>query len=288
MTKFVTATDALVLSPIEWPDAPDKLQDVFDDFARTVVGLRDNRLVGVWDERRLIVAHARSPATEFFATPVLRDGWTLPTFVPAEWGGHVTLELIAAYFSSEWLLWGREPSWGARLLFRDDPVIVEDGLLQGVELPATFPLVDPLRDTLAPDEEGILPLAPELDGRWAGLLTPWENTDAFLGGSRPGSAWLDRRMAKAVAPSDRQWWEIRGLREADDALRYGPEMWAPRAITLYLGWHAYAVGAAGDVGRCQACGRPTTRDRRYCADSACSRARAAERQRRHRAGSLAK
>jgi hypothetical protein len=60
-------------------------------------------------------------------------------------------------------------------------------------LPAKWPLVGPLRDTAAEDDQSSLPVAPELDGPWAGLFTPWEHTDAFLAGIRPGESWLLRR-----------------------------------------------------------------------------------------------
>jgi hypothetical protein len=151
---------------------------------------------------------------------------------------------------------------------------------------AKQPFVDPLRDLAAPDSSEWLPLSPELDGEWAGLFTPWENTDAYLGGTRPGAAWLARRRLPAIATGIRLWWELRGWRDTGDPERYRGQWNESIPITAYLGWPAYLIAAAVETVLCENCGRVTIQGRRFCGGRECDRARAVARKRLGRSAAL--
>lgn len=284
MTKSVTATDVLVLSPVDFPEKPEDEAEIFDGFARVAVGLAECQLAGGWqDDGSPLMAHRGAPEPIFRATPLLRDGFTGPGWLPDSWEGRITLSIIGGYFAAEWLLYPREPDWGVHIPF-DEVTPVEDGLRTRGTVPVKIPHIDPLRDGARPDDETDWPVRPELSGEWAGFLTSWEHVDGCLAGHRPGLAWLQRRIAHAVAPTGRVWWELRGLRDAGDVGRYGPQMWGrPTTVTLYLGWPAYFIAAAGETSRCEGCSRTAIRGRRYCAAPDCARARAAQRQRVSRA-----
>ena len=254
----LTSTDALILSLLDWPDGPHELPEVFDAFARVVDSIASGTgSVGAIDEGRLLVGHASAPELLFRATPILADGWVAPSMVPDAWHGHLTRSLLAAYFRSDWLMWPREPSWGAQMPFADGPQRVGQALEVGLLNPAKRPFIDPLRDLAGEDGPEWLPLSVELDGEWAGLFTPWESTDAFVGGTRPGAAWLARRTLPATATGIRLWWQLRGWRDAGDAERYRGHWEDSLPITVYLGWPAYAVAAASDTVPCANCGRTT-------------------------------
>jgi hypothetical protein len=57
VTKSVTPTDVLVLSPEQVPDDPKDVPEVFDAFARTLVALQAGMLAGRWEDGRLLLTH---------------------------------------------------------------------------------------------------------------------------------------------------------------------------------------------------------------------------------------
>ena len=278
MTKFVTATKSLVLSPVTWPSTSAGLADVYDAFGRAVVGLVNDEIgLGVAGDRR-ILAHKASTQAPFYFVPLLRDGSTMPNLVPPVWAGKITRAIVAAYLRAEWLLVRREPSWGAHLLF-GETTSVDDELHVRAQVGASLPLIDPIRDIAGEDDPSLIAVRPELAGDFAGLLTDWEAIDGCLIPAQPGEAWLDRRMARVVAASGRWWWEIEGLRDADDAERYRGEWSYPMLVSVYLGWPAYFVAAAGATTRCPNCGRTSIQGRFYCGAPECDQARAIDRKR---------
>jgi hypothetical protein len=282
VTKFVTPTDALVLSP-SWPRDPDGLPEVFDAFARVVAGWEPNEIVAVLEGGVLLVVPKWAPEVAFRLIAVTRDGSTVPGLVPTAWAGRVTREVIVSYFAASWQLFERQPGWGVHLPFsRISPT--SNGLRVEAELPAKWPLVDPVRDAARVDTESEWAILPVLGGDWAGFLTGWENVDGFTATLKPGAAWLARRTASAISPTGRLWWEIRGLHDANDGHRFEGEWARPVAITLYLGWPAYVLAAAGQTTPCEACHRAAIQGRRYCGTLGCNRARATERRRRSRSG----
>jgi hypothetical protein len=286
VTKSVTPTDSLVLSPLDWPEGPEAVPDVHDAFARAVVGLREGRVGFCWDGGQPLIAHEEAPELMFRIATLLRDGATAPYMVPDAWQGKITREIVASYFATEWLLYQCEPGWGAHASFGE---IREagDGIDVHTSLPAKLPLVDPLRDTAGVDDESYLPLVPVKAGEWGSLLTPWENVDGLLATHTPGQAWLDRRTAQAMVPSDRWWWEVRGWRDGGDGHRYEDMERHPISVTVYLGWPAYVIAAAGKTTRCPQCGGARIQGRQFCRAPECDRARAAERKRVSRAGAEA-
>lgn len=208
----------------------------------------------------------------------------MPLLVPQAWAARVSRAIVAEYLAAEWLLYTREPSWGAHMRF-DEVTPVEDGHNVRSVRPLKLPLVDPLRDVVQVDDESTWPVRPELAGAWAGLLTAWEHVDGLLATKTPGQAWLARRTARAVVPGDRWWWEVRGWRDARDSHRYSGMDWRPLDVTVYLGWPAYFVAAAGPLRKCPACGRRVIQGRRFCGSDACNRARTTDRKRVSRARS---
>src|SRR5664280_2506568 len=150
VTKPVTPTDALVLSPVDFPEKPEDEAESFDGFARVAVGLAERQLAGGWqDDGSLLMAHRGAPEPIFRATPLLRDGFTGPGWLPDSWEGHITLSIIGGYFAAEWLLYPREPDWGVHIPF-DEVTPVEDGLRTRGTVPVKIPLIDPLRDGARP------------------------------------------------------------------------------------------------------------------------------------------
>jgi hypothetical protein len=280
----VTATDVLVLSPVEWPATPDELPGIFDAFLRAVAALEGGRIAFAWEDGVPLLAHPASPEPMFRPTPVLRDGWTTPFLVPSAWQGQISRAHVADYFVAEWQLFPREPSWGAHSSFEDVTPAGEGLRVRTVMLPK-LPVVDPLRDTAAQDDESMWPVTPELAGDWRSLLTTWEHVDGLLASKTPGSAWLARRSTRAMVSSDRLWWEIRGWRDAGDGHRYSGMEWHPVSVMVYLGWPAYFIAAAGKTTSCPACAKVTIQGRQYCGTVDCNRARAGARQRTSRAAS---
>ena len=168
MTRSVTTTDALVLSPYGWPASPTDAAGVLDAFARVATGLQEDDLSMARVEEGLFVAHGSAKRELFRAIPLLRDGFTLPEVLPDAWQGRVTRELVAAYFRPEWRYAPREASWGAH--HTHAAVRRVAGVLE-VELAnaATRPFVDPLRATAHPDDERHVPLSVRLVGAWEAL-----------------------------------------------------------------------------------------------------------------------
>jgi len=280
MGKALTTTDALVLSLLNWPEGPHDLPKVFDAFARVVDGIStDVGVLGCVDGGDLVMAHVSDPETMFRATPVLADGWAPPTMMPATWHGRLTRSRLAAYFRSEWLGTPCEPSWGAHMLFASPPREVGDSLVIQMENLAKRPLVDPLRELAAEDTPEWLALSVQPDGEWAGLLTDWEGTDAFLAETQPGAAWSAARTRRVICPAPKHWWQLRGWRDAADSRRYCGQWEEPIPITVFLGWPAYAVAAAVSTAPCDSCGKATIKGRRFCGGPECNRARAIARQR---------
>jgi len=284
VTKSVTPTDALVLSPVGLPEDPARAKDVFDVFARAVAGLEDGLLATGWQDGMRIVAHASTVEPVFRPTPLLRDGTTFSDLVPELWDGRVTRDVVASYFDAGWLLRPRERGWGVRT------EIVEgfwEGLPQGsyMRVRTDWPLVDPVGDAAQFDDEAVDPISARKPEPWDGLLTDWEHRDGYFGGVAPGTAWLARRSAHVRALDGRWWWQLRGLREGSEPVRFRGQWDEPVAVSVYLGWPAYMCAVAGTVTRCAACGvRFTIGGRRYCGSTDCVRARASDRQRIRRRG----
>lgn len=145
VTRFVTRANALVLSPIEMPERPEALPDVFDAFLRAAAGLRDGTLGAAWDEGTFYAIPRMDPHVLFRATPLLRDGTTLPAVLPPSWAGRVTPERVAAYFRSTLAYFDREPSWGAQMPYAS---VARVGDVLEVRLAdvARKAYIDPLRD----------------------------------------------------------------------------------------------------------------------------------------------
>jgi hypothetical protein len=282
MRKSVTATAALVLSPTELPEDPARLPDVFDAFARVVEGLEHNELAWRSKDWPLSVRHPGDPDHVFRATPLLPDGRTAPTYVPRACRGRVTRQVVAEYMTAGWALYPRAPSRGMRIPFTW--IDYERHMTWSV-VPARLPLIDPVRELMQEDDETVLPLTAGVTGDWAPVLTAWENLDGLMGLKTPGEAWLRRRMARTVAAYRGFWSIIEGFHDADDGARY-EGMWGdPLVVTVYLGWPAYFISAAGEITSCPACSRVTIQGRRYCGTLDCNRARAAARQQTSRAAS---
>ena len=149
---------------------------------------------------------------------------------------------------------------------------------------AKQPLVDPLRDLAAEDGPEWLAMSVEPIGEWSGLLTDWESTEAFVSGSQPGAVWSAARTRRVICPEAKHWWQLRGWRDAGDSTRYRGHWEEPIAITVFLGWPAYAVAAAVETAPCEGCGKATIQGRRFCGGPECNRARAIARQRVSRSG----
>ena len=282
MTKFVTPTAALVLSPTELPEDPARLPDVFDAFARVVVGLEHNELAWRTKDWPLRVRHPGDPDHAFRVTALLRDGRTAPAYVPRVCQGRVTRQVVAEYMTAGWALYRREPGRGMRIPIT---VIDRERHMTWSVVPAKVPLIDPVRELMQEDDETVLPVTAGVTGDWAGVFTPWENLDGLMGLKTPGEAWLRRRTARTVAPFRGFWSIIQGWHDVGDGARY-QGMWRdPLVVTVYLGWPAYFISAAGETTSCPACAKVTIQGRQYCGTVDCNRARAAARQRTSRAAS---
>lgn len=280
MTKSVTATAALVLSPIEVPEDPARLPDVFDAFTRVVAGLERGEPVWRPTDWGLQVTHPKDPDVRFRATPLLRDGRTWAAAVPRTCAGRVTRQVVAEYMAASWAFSRREPGRGMRIPFT---VIDHERHMTWSVIPAKGPLIDPVRELMQDDDETVLPLDVGVTGAWAAVFTSWENLDGLMGLKTPGDVWLGRRTARVVASSRQFWSMIQGWHDAGDERRYRGQWSEPIAVTAYLGWPAYLIAVAGVSGRCPACGCTTVQGRRYCGVPACDRARAAKRKRLSRA-----
>jgi hypothetical protein len=276
VTKFVTPTAALVLSPTESPDDAARLPDVFDAFVRVVSGLERNELAFRPADYGLLVRHPKDPDHPFLATPLLRDGRTWPGCVPGACQGRVTRQVVADYVAAKWVLRPREPGRGMRI-----PFTFVDTATHSTwsVVPAKAPLVDPVRELLQDDDERVLPVAVGVTGDWAAVFTPWENLDGLMGLKTPGDAWLARRTAHVLASSRYLWSTIEGWYDAGDCDRYRGHWHEPIAVTAYLGWPAYLIAAVGRTSRCPVCDRTTVQGRLFCGAIECNRTRAVERQR---------
>jgi hypothetical protein len=226
--------------------------DIHDAFTRAVAALEEGVVALCWENGQPLIAHVDAPELMFRMTPLLPDGATVPHVVPDAWRARITPAVVASYFNARCISYEAEPGWGAHLPFGE---IREDGDELDVTtfIPAKLPLVDPLRDTAGLQDEHYFRLTVGKEGEWGTILTAWENLDGFLGTTTPGQAWLDRRTAQVVMPGDRVWWEVRGWRDAGDGNRYLAMGSRPIGVTVYLGWPAYIIAAAGKTTRCPQC-----------------------------------
>lgn len=282
MTRFVTALDALVLSPCTAPERPEQLPDIVDGFDRVAARMETGRVEHDWTDEGVVVFDPADHDLAFRLTAVLKDGFVYGPHVPASWCSRISLDMVAAALDPVFRFADRPRGWGAHV-----PIVLCRDVNGGVEtlsrLPGRLPLIDPLRDSARLDDASVIPVAVEATGQWAALCLPWEHLDRFLAGGRPGEAWLRRRTRTMLMPSGRWWWELEGLRDAGDSRRYAGMWTEPRRGIACLGWPAYFFLAASPLHRCRACGGPTIAGRQYCGTPDCNTDRAAARQRAARA-----
>ena len=276
MTKSVTrraltATDALILSPVDAPRRPDVLPTIFDDFERGLFGIEAGRLYGSREGGRMCVCASPEPSEDrpvYALTAVLADGRTDPGVVP---GGRITRDLVAAFLRCRLSVYDRDPSWGVR---SDIRAVREDGRVE-TRFAVHLPLVDPIRDGARRDDDRVLPVAVEYPEPWRRFFGPWEHLDGLLGSADANRHWMERRKRPVQARGSRAWWEIRGIHEKEDPDYYHGLWPEPRRVVAYLGWPAYLLDAVGAVGRCEHCRARTLAGRRYCGAGNCKRERAA-------------
>lgn len=272
VTRALTGTDVLILSPVYPPARPENEPAFFDDFERCVKIFESGRMYWTQEGGRVCLAaraHLRAGDPLYAVTVILRDGRTDPTILP---GGRVDREMVAQFVSVPIEIYGRPPDWGVRTKgFQLGP----NGSFSA-DIPVPVPLIDPIRDGARLDDDTVFPICFGFPDPWRGVLTAWEELDGALGRADPNEAWLRRRQVTTL--------ELQGWHEEEHTSRYEGMWREPRQITAYLGWPAYLLDVASPQGTCDECGGATVPGRRFCVDPACRRVRAAARQRSSRAG----
>lgn len=275
MTRFVTPTSSVVLSPAYPPEHPDDLPKVFDDFERTAHALERGEILYGYARGR-ILARPSEQGTVYCLTPLLEDGFTLPELLPEQWKSRITKDIVAEFMRAEFSVHVIPPRWGAGM----EMVVRAD---HRFELSTTVdtPLIDPFRDALVGGDDLPFSIQTRMYPPWDSLLTQWEHIDAFFGRTDPEETWFRRRVRRLVCHSGRWWWELRGLQKENDAGRY-EGMWRESLdVTAFLGWPAFFLQAAGHVSDC-VCGRKAIEGRVFCGAPECNKERARLRQRESR------
>jgi hypothetical protein len=181
VTKSVTDTDAIVLSPYGELATPRDLPRVHDQFQRIVFGLQEGRQFSDTAARLYLYAGPTDAKAPFVATPLLRDGKGLPEWLPAEWRGMVTPESAAAFARAIPSHIRGEATPGRWGLHGDVEVTSATpealSLLWGVRLPA----IDPMHDVAEYDTPKSYPALITYPEPFDDLFTPWESGDAYFG-----------------------------------------------------------------------------------------------------------
>jgi hypothetical protein len=183
VTKFVTGTDAVVLSPLEEPQRPEDLPNLFDAFVRCAGALEKGTLALAWDGARPIIGHSTTAKIGFVIVFVLRDGTAPVHLLPDAWNGRITREVVASFFTTTFALAPRPPSWGAHAFFVDGDAA--DATVVTMRFPVEAPLVDPYREAATEDHEHIIPLELRYEPPWDTFLTPWEQVEGYFAQARP-------------------------------------------------------------------------------------------------------
>jgi hypothetical protein len=104
VTKFVTAYDSLVLSPLTGWDTREGNLEIWEAFDECVAGLANGsaRWLGRSIERRHRIIAPSPDGIRFRVTAVTREGFGIPDELPMEWAGLITRQIAVSYLRVDW------------------------------------------------------------------------------------------------------------------------------------------------------------------------------------------